>query len=295
MVTWVPGHSDCTASASTWAASWRISSSARGSSRLTNSILASCAIGSARSASAPSSAIATVRLASDGEIALATSKPVMPVGYSRRAPSGKVSATEPVAAIFKLLLLTRCLRLSGRKNPRNTAICRIIARLLVLHLFTGNVGETLALHPAVGVARRGQVFWPVVSIILFQGFDRHPKIACSFQQVGAGLHLPRRRGVPEDVRRRVFKSGFLSDEPHSLINTGHGVPTPFDHVPGAIAFPRAQVEQQTVGQWDRRVTLFRDLGPLWRPKEAPTRIDPWAALFLLEGRSAHHGSAPAGV
>ena len=51
MVTWVPGHSVCTASASTWAASWRISSSARGSSRLTNSILASRSIGSARSAS----------------------------------------------------------------------------------------------------------------------------------------------------------------------------------------------------------------------------------------------------
>ena len=41
MVTWVPGHSVCTASASTCAASWRISSSARGSSRSRNSILAS--------------------------------------------------------------------------------------------------------------------------------------------------------------------------------------------------------------------------------------------------------------
>ena len=51
MVTCVPGHSVCTASASTCAASWRISSSARGSSRETNSILASFSIGSARSAS----------------------------------------------------------------------------------------------------------------------------------------------------------------------------------------------------------------------------------------------------
>src|SRR5262249_325113 len=50
--------------------------------------------------------MATVRLASDGEICLAMSRPVDPFGYSRRAPSGKVSATTA-----SLLLLTRCLRL----------------------------------------------------------------------------------------------------------------------------------------------------------------------------------------
>src|SRR5471030_536657 len=92
MVTCVPGHSDCTASASTWAASCRISSSARGSSRLMNSIFASASIGSARSRKSPSSAIATVRLASDGEMPLAISRPVMLLGNSRLAPSGKVRA-----------------------------------------------------------------------------------------------------------------------------------------------------------------------------------------------------------
>src|SRR3954464_2423147 len=90
MVTWVPGHSVCTASASTWAQSWRISSSARGSSRLISSILASASMGSSRSETTPSSAIATVRLASDGEMPLASSRPVMLLAYSRRAPSGKV-------------------------------------------------------------------------------------------------------------------------------------------------------------------------------------------------------------
>src|SRR5262249_23532462 len=50
--------------------------------------------------------MATVRLASDGEICLAMSRPVDPFGYSRCAPSGKVSATTA-----SLLLLTRCLRL----------------------------------------------------------------------------------------------------------------------------------------------------------------------------------------
>ena len=60
--------SSCTASASTWAQSCRMSSSARGSSREMNSIFASLSIGSARSASVPSSAIATVRLASEGEM-----------------------------------------------------------------------------------------------------------------------------------------------------------------------------------------------------------------------------------
>src|ERR1700733_4602169 len=103
MVTCVPGHSDCTASASTCAASCRISSSARGSSRLMNSILASCSMGSARSATTPSSAIATVRLASDGEMPLAMSRPVMLLGNSRLAPSGKMRAMRGSGSIgFKL-------------------------------------------------------------------------------------------------------------------------------------------------------------------------------------------------
>ena len=53
----------------------------------------------------PSSAIATVRFANEGEMPLAMSRPVVPWGYSRRAPSGKVSATISVS------LLTRCLRM----------------------------------------------------------------------------------------------------------------------------------------------------------------------------------------
>ena len=54
------------------------------------SIRASCVIGSLRSATTPSSAIATVRLASEGEMPLAISRPVMSNGNSRFAPSGKV-------------------------------------------------------------------------------------------------------------------------------------------------------------------------------------------------------------
>ena len=55
-----------------------------------SSIFASPEIGSLRSATTPSSAIATVRLASEGEMPLAISSPVMSLGYSRFAPSGKV-------------------------------------------------------------------------------------------------------------------------------------------------------------------------------------------------------------
>ena len=40
----------------------------------------------------PSSAIATVRLASEGDMPLAISKPVVFLGNSRLAPSGKVTA-----------------------------------------------------------------------------------------------------------------------------------------------------------------------------------------------------------
>ena len=62
------------------------------SSRAMSSIFASLEIGSLRSATTPSSAIATVRLASEGEMPLAISSPVMSLGNSRLAPSGKVRA-----------------------------------------------------------------------------------------------------------------------------------------------------------------------------------------------------------
>ena len=117
MVTCVPGQSACTASASTCAASCRINSSARGSSRLRNSILASRSIGSFRSVSTPSSAIATVRLASEGEMPLAISKPVMPWGNSRRAPSGKVNATISVL-LFAHSLPTNAGKRRGRCRVR---------------------------------------------------------------------------------------------------------------------------------------------------------------------------------
>jgi len=60
-------------------------------------------MGSARSATVPSSTIATVRLASEGEMPLAMSRPVELSGYSRRAPSGKGQRDHDA-----LLLLTRC-------------------------------------------------------------------------------------------------------------------------------------------------------------------------------------------
>src|SRR4051812_28937173 len=71
-----------------------------------NSIFASCSMGSARSTTVPSSAIATVRFASDGEMPLATSKPVMFFGNSRLAPSGKVRAMRGSGSTgFKLATL----------------------------------------------------------------------------------------------------------------------------------------------------------------------------------------------
>ena len=71
-----------------------------------NSILASRSIGSARSASAPSSAMATVRLASEGEMPLAMSRPVMPLGIVPTCAVGKGQRDHR-----SLLLLTRCLRM----------------------------------------------------------------------------------------------------------------------------------------------------------------------------------------
>ena len=84
-----PGKSSCTASASTCAQSWRISSSAAGSSRVTIATDAPSGTRSARSASTPSTFIATAFLASDLEIDSATARPFAPSGKSRLAPSGK--------------------------------------------------------------------------------------------------------------------------------------------------------------------------------------------------------------
>ena len=70
-----------------------MSSSARGSSRPMNSIFASASIVSARSVRTPSRAIATLRLARDGEIDLAMSRPERPGSKARLAPSGNVTWT----------------------------------------------------------------------------------------------------------------------------------------------------------------------------------------------------------
>ncbi len=51
---------------------------------------ASRAIGSSRSATVPSSAMATVRLASDLAMPSTTARPVVPAAISRVLPSGKV-------------------------------------------------------------------------------------------------------------------------------------------------------------------------------------------------------------
>src|SRR4029079_17725599 len=81
----------------TWAASCRISSSASGSVRVMIWTLASVSIGSARSASFPSSEMATAFLASDLEMPAASSEPVRPFLKDRLLPSGKVSATSLMA------------------------------------------------------------------------------------------------------------------------------------------------------------------------------------------------------
>src|SRR2546430_13446298 len=50
--------------------------------------------------------MATVRLASEGEMPLAISRPVLPLGNSRFAPSGKVTAIFSVgSAGFRLVIL----------------------------------------------------------------------------------------------------------------------------------------------------------------------------------------------
>ncbi len=92
MVTWVPGYSDCTASASTWAVSWRISASASGSRRVTKATAASRSIGRDRSTSSPSSCMARAARARPGPIDAASSVPVTGASKRRTEPSGRVMA-----------------------------------------------------------------------------------------------------------------------------------------------------------------------------------------------------------
>ena len=80
MVTWVSGQSSCTASAMTWAASWRISSSAAGSRAVTMARLTSRSMGWERSESRPSMVTAKAAFSSDFEMSAATCAPVTPAG-----------------------------------------------------------------------------------------------------------------------------------------------------------------------------------------------------------------------
>src|SRR6185295_2932162 len=74
-----------------------MSSSASGSARDTILTAASALIGSARSASWPSTTIATARFASDLAILSASSLPVMPLRTDRLAPSGNVTVISLMA------------------------------------------------------------------------------------------------------------------------------------------------------------------------------------------------------
>src|ERR1700730_16526390 len=102
-----------------------MSSSALGSSRATNSILASLIKGSARSRKIPSSAIATARLASDGEMLLAISNPLTPGSNGRDAPSGNVTKIKAFAPFCSLadtnrrMLLLALSAVPPILNPRN--------------------------------------------------------------------------------------------------------------------------------------------------------------------------------
>ena len=114
MVTWVPGQRLCTASAITCAASCRISSNASGSVRDTILTLASSSIGSAKSASLPSTTMATPRLASDLEMLSARALPLMPRRTERLAPSGKVT-------MMSFTGVSLAAYHAGKMNPRPAA------------------------------------------------------------------------------------------------------------------------------------------------------------------------------
>ena len=90
MVTCVSGYSSFTASASTWAASWRSSSRASPESRVTMATDASVSMVVARSRTTPSIRIASAALASPLPMLAATSAPVTGPSKDRIEPSGSV-------------------------------------------------------------------------------------------------------------------------------------------------------------------------------------------------------------
>ena len=123
MVTWVPGYSSCTASARTCAASWRISSSASGSRRVTNITSASRSISVARSTILPSTFMASAARARPGPIAAAT---VVPVTGASKLAHGTVGQGDGGHERRLLLRAERCLwrRGGGRARPRRIAAAR---------------------------------------------------------------------------------------------------------------------------------------------------------------------------
>ena len=92
------GQMSSTDSASTWAASWRISSSASGLRSVTISIASPPSRGAERSRSSPSTLSASAAFASPGPIAAAASAPVAPGSSSSSEPSGSFTLASGHAA-----------------------------------------------------------------------------------------------------------------------------------------------------------------------------------------------------
>ena len=57
--------------------------------------------------------------------------------------------------------------------------------------------------PGERSASAREIVWVVMTVAVHQRFDSHPKEACSLPGVGASLHQPCRRGVPQHMRRDI--------------------------------------------------------------------------------------------
>ena len=58
--------------------------------------------------------------------------------------------------------------------------------------------------PGERSASAREIVWVVMTVAVHQRFDSHPKEACSLPGVGASLHQPCRRRVPQYMWRNIW-------------------------------------------------------------------------------------------
>src|SRR3984893_15746826 len=137
----------------------------------------------------------------------------------------------------------------------------------------------------------------MMTIPLQQHFNRHAQKSRSLPRTGSALHHPRRRGVPEHVRRHIGPETRIRDNvSERLFDRVHRLPIPLHREALPTPFPATQVRQQLTRQRHWRLALIRLTLPGWSPiEDTAVNIDPSSSNDPLECCSANGARSRAGV